>query len=64
MMMPEYFQTCICCDDPIEVQGFYLHVCEKCRRETGDTRKTEKQIIACCLYQAEFIDEDLSLGAH
>lgn len=61
--MPEYFQTCICCDDPIDVSGFHLHVCEQCRREMGDTAEKRQQIITCCLSQAELMERDISLGA-
>lgn len=52
-MMPEYFQTCICCDDPIDVHGFYLHVCEQCRRELESSGRAEETIIACCLHEVE-----------
>ncbi|RJQ46632.1 MAG: hypothetical protein C4534_02395 [Gaiellales bacterium] len=62
-MMPEYYQTCICCDDPIEVHGFILHVCESCRRETEGSGDTEEPVIACCLYEAESLDETGLLGA-
>lgn len=62
--MPEYYQTCICCDDPIEIHGFHLHVCESCRREMGDRAGAQEQIITCCLYQAELLETESTLGKH
>lgn len=62
-MMPEYFQTCISCDDPIKVSGFHLHVCEQCRRELDSDAEPQEQIVTCCLYEAESHDESRPLGA-
>lgn len=53
--MPEYFQTCISCDDPIEVSGFHLHVCEQCRRDEDGSAGASQPIIACRLY---LVDSD------
>jgi hypothetical protein len=63
-MLTKYFQTCICCDDPIDVSGFLLHVCEECRREFDSGNKATKQIIACRLYGMEQGEESMSLGTH
>lgn len=62
-MMPEYFQTCICCDDPIEVHGFHLHVCDQCRREMGDENRIKEPVFACCLYQEDAVEVSGSRGA-
>lgn len=63
-MLTKYFQTCICCEDPIAVSGFLLHVCEECRRDMGDTAPPEQQIIACRLYQFAPGDNSSSLDVH